>query len=331
MPLFQGSRLVAGRSRKVFSALLIVIAISGYAKHASANTQVLTPPDAVDNAYSVIHGQPLNVDVLTGVLSNDLLPAGPTWGVNYGTVLPANGSLTVNYDGSFDYVPNADFVGTDTFEYWIYNGSEGEPAPLSFATVTITVTNVDPVPVDDAYSTLQDTVLAVPATGVLANDTSPDGDPFEVDSVVVPPANGTLTLNPDGSFTYTPNLGFFGADTFTYSLIDSFLVAGASFDAQGVPAGGVVTITVIEVPTATPTETPLPTVTLEPTSTIVSAAPTEVPFTPTSEATGGVTDLPDTGSGSALGGGGELTLVMMFLLALAGGGLALRGKRQNDE
>src|SRR5690606_41230992 len=59
----------------------------------------------------------------------------------------------------------------------------------------------------------------VPAPGVLANDTDPNGDPLTA-QLVDGPANGTLVLNPDGSFTYTPDTGFSGTDSFTYQASD---------------------------------------------------------------------------------------------------------------
>jgi len=77
--------------------------------------------------------------------------------------------------------------------------------------------NVPPVAVDDAYATDEDTPLSVPAPGVLGNDNDPDSGPNPLTaSLVTPAANGTVTLNPDGSFTYAPALNFFGADSFTY-------------------------------------------------------------------------------------------------------------------
>lgn len=73
-----------------------------------------------------------------------------------------------------------------------------------------------PVPVDDAYSTPAGTPLIVPAPGLLANDgTDTLGDPLRAASASDPP-HGTVVLNDDGSFAYTPDAGFIGTDTFTY-------------------------------------------------------------------------------------------------------------------
>jgi VCBS repeat-containing protein len=83
--------------------------------------------------------------------------------------------------------------------------------------------NEAPVAVDDAYATDEDTVLTVAAPGVLANDTDINPDSFLTAILVSGPANGTLTLNADGSFTYTPNANFNGTDTFTYTVSDGGL------------------------------------------------------------------------------------------------------------
>jgi FtsP/CotA-like multicopper oxidase with cupredoxin domain len=72
-----------------------------------------------------------------------------------------------------------------------------------------------PVAVDDTESTAEDTVLTVVAPGVLTNDTNAAG---ATPSVVAMPGSGTVTLNVDGSFTYTPALNFNGSDQFTYKL-----------------------------------------------------------------------------------------------------------------
>ena len=76
-----------------------------------------------------------------------------------------------------------------------------------------------PVAADDAYSTKRDTALNVPAPGVLGNDTDADGDPLSAGSAS-DPAGGSVVLNADGSFTYTPDAGFTGTDTFTYVVSD---------------------------------------------------------------------------------------------------------------
>ncbi len=106
------------------------------------------------------------------------------------------------------------------------------------ATVYITVYSV-PVANDDSYSVPSGTTLQVNAPGVLGNDTYADGNPL-TPVLVAGPADGSLTLNPDGSFSYTPNPGFFGTDSFTY------------YDANGSATSNVatVTITVYSVPVA---------------------------------------------------------------------------------
>ncbi len=73
---------------------------------------------------------------------------------------------------------------------------------------------------DDGYSVDEDTTLTVGGPGVLGNDADPDGDSL-VSTLVAGPANGTVTVNADGSFTYVPNANFSGTDTFTYAVTDT--------------------------------------------------------------------------------------------------------------
>lgn len=78
----------------------------------------------------------------------------------------------------------------------------------------------DPVANNDSYTAVEDQTLTVTAPGVLGNDV---GAGLTVDTAdTASPANGTITLNSDGSFTYTPILGYTGTDTFTYSDTDEF-------------------------------------------------------------------------------------------------------------
>ena len=87
-------------------------------------------------------------------------------------------------------------------------------------TITVTAVNDAPIAADDAYSTSPRTrALTVAAPGVLANDTDVDGDPLTA-VLVTGPSHGTLTLNANGSFTYTPDANFNGTDSFTYRAND---------------------------------------------------------------------------------------------------------------
>jgi VCBS repeat-containing protein len=128
---------------------------------------------------------------------------------------PANGSLTLNPDGSFTYRPNADFSGADSFAYRAGDGM----AESDLTTVTIQVSAVNDAPAAAADSFQVDGTLTVGAPGVLANDADVEGSALTA-TLVSSTANGLLVFNQDGSFTYTPNAGFSGTDSFTYRASD---------------------------------------------------------------------------------------------------------------
>jgi len=86
--------------------------------------------------------------------------------------------------------------------------------------IVVNAGNTAPVAVNDAFTTSQDTRLTVTAPGVLANDTDAEGDELTV-AVIREPANGTVVLDPDGSFFYTPDPDFAGVDSFDYVVSDA--------------------------------------------------------------------------------------------------------------
>jgi hypothetical protein len=134
------------------------------------------------------------------------------------------GTLTVNPDGTVTYEPPADLSGltfdqdgkaTDTFTYSITDAGQVTSDP---ATVTITLTNNLPAPANDTATANQGTPVVI---DVLSNDADSDTDPLGVSSFAYE-GPGTVVLNDDGTFTYTPPSGFVGEDSFTYSVTDGF-------------------------------------------------------------------------------------------------------------
>ena len=132
----------------------------------------------------------------------------------------SNGALSLSANGSFVYTPGAGFTGTDTFSYRASDGRDDSDV----ATVTLQVnsaTNQVPLALVDLYNVMYETELVVDAiSGVLANDTDADTDDVLIAILDTDVSNGTLALNEDGSFTYSPAAGFGGIDSFTYHATD---------------------------------------------------------------------------------------------------------------
>ncbi|MDJ0899227.1 MAG: choice-of-anchor L domain-containing protein [Xenococcus sp. MO_188.B8] len=146
-----------------------------------------------------------NIPVTTAVIENgtDTLTYPLTLTV---TVDGANGKATVNNDGTITYTPDPDFFGLDTYTYEINDANND----ITSETVNVKVNPVTAV--DDIAGTNEDTSVT---TAVLNNDTDLDKEL----TVTTNGTNGTATVNDDGkTINYTPNLNFFGTDTFTYTI-----------------------------------------------------------------------------------------------------------------
>jgi len=171
------------------------------------------PPAAQADVYSVGAGATFTIPA-PGVLANDIDPeSGPLTAVV--ATNPGKGSLTLQPNGSFSYTSNPGFAGSDTFTYRASDGT----TVSNDATVTIVVTNTAPVAQADVYPITAGATLTVPGPGVLANDVDPDAGLLTA-AIVSNTGKGSVSLNANGGFSYTPNAGFAGLDTFTYRASD---------------------------------------------------------------------------------------------------------------
>ena len=150
----------------------------------------------------VLTGTDVDGDFLTfEIVSN------PTYGVLSG-VLP---NLT--------YTPNSNFTGLDFFRFRVYDGTAWSTDSARI-NISVLAVNNPPVALPDEYSVLNDHQLVVNSPGVLTNDSDINGDTITAE-LVSDVSHGTLALASDGSFTYSPSIGYTGDDQFTYRAKDS--------------------------------------------------------------------------------------------------------------
>lgn len=196
----------------------------GYSAWTSIVLKAVAPganeaPEAAADVHEVRQGTSLVLGAGQGLLANDSDFEGADLDVASHTE-PAHGTLSaVDLEtGAFTYTGDAGWHGTDTFTYRAVDAQGVQSAP---ATVTVEVFNDKPVAQDDAYATVPGVPFVVPAAdGLHLNDSDPEGEAIET-RTTWEPLHGTVSTAADGSFTYTPDAGFEGVDTFAYTVRDA--------------------------------------------------------------------------------------------------------------
>jgi VCBS repeat-containing protein len=160
-------------------------------------------PDPVNDSFTVKEDQTLTGSVADTDVGNAPGTYTVVSNVSYGT-------LNLNADGTFSYTPTADYNGSDSFTYRVTDAN-GDSA-IATATITIDPT---PDPVSDTFTVKEDQLL----TGSVAD--ADVGNAPGTYTVVTNVSHGTLTLNSDGTFSYTPTADYNGTDSFTYCVTDA--------------------------------------------------------------------------------------------------------------
>jgi 2',3'-cyclic-nucleotide 2'-phosphodiesterase (5'-nucleotidase family) len=214
-PVVEG-RLVFGNDRAPV--------VSDFSKDGVEDTDLLFSAADFIAAYTDPQADPLAKIVVTTLPSS-------TAGVLKlsGTAVTVNQVILVADLGNLVFVPAANWNGTATFKW---KGNDGTYSSIAAATVTMNIAAVNdwPVAVDDVYSVVTNGGLTVPAPGVLGNDIDPDLENQHYASLLTAPTNGDVTLFVDGSFTYIPDAGFIGDDSFEYNFISTPSKGGPFID-----------------------------------------------------------------------------------------------------
>ncbi|WP_407507274.1 cadherin-like domain-containing protein, partial [Vibrio parahaemolyticus] len=150
---------------------------------------------------------------------------------------PANGTVSVNPDGSVTYTPNDNYHGTDIFTYIVTSGGVSESTTVR---VDVTPVNDAPVAKDDTTITDEDTPVTI---DVLPNDTDVDGDKLSVESASVPKEQGTVEVV-NGKLVFTPAENFNGDAEITYTVTDGELTDEAKVTVTVNPVNDAPTIKV---------------------------------------------------------------------------------------
>ncbi|HCG9126235.1 TPA: tandem-95 repeat protein, partial [Vibrio parahaemolyticus] len=150
---------------------------------------------------------------------------------------PANGTVSINPDGSVTYTPNDNYHGTDSFTYIVTSGGVSESTTVN---VDVTPVNDAPVAKDDIATTQEDTAVTI---DVLSNDTDVDGDKLSIQSASVPEAQGKVEIV-DGKLVFTPAENFHGDAEITYTVTDGQLTDEAKVSVTVNPVNDAPTIKV---------------------------------------------------------------------------------------
>ena len=184
----------------------------------STSTAATVSLSVVDNVTPVANGQSLSTNentAVSGTLTGSDADSNPLTTYSVGSS-PAHGSLTSfnTATGAFTYTPTTGFYGGDSFTFTVSDGTNTSTA----ATVSLNVIDsVTPMANGQSLSTNENTAVSGTLTGSDA-----DSNPLTTYSVGSSPAHGSLTSfnTSTGVFTYTPTTGFYGGDSFTFTVSD---------------------------------------------------------------------------------------------------------------
>ncbi|MDV5034243.1 tandem-95 repeat protein [Vibrio diabolicus] len=190
---------------------------SGESVSQTVNFTVAPVADIVEDNATVVEDTP----TIIKVLGNDTFEGDDkvvSLDTNNG---PANGTVSVNPDGSVTYTPNDNYHGTDSFTYIVTSGGVSESTTVN---VDVTPVNDAPLAKDDTATTQEDIAVTI---DVLPNDTDVDGDKLSIQSASVPEAQGKVEIV-DGKLVFTPAENFNGDAEITYTITDSSLTDQAT-------------------------------------------------------------------------------------------------------
>ncbi|WP_254848459.1 tandem-95 repeat protein [Vibrio parahaemolyticus] len=206
---------------------------SGESVSQTVNFTVAPVADIVADSARVVEDTP----TIIKVLGNDTFEGDDkvvSLDTNNG---PANGTVSVNPDGSVTYTPNDNYHGEDTFTYIVTSGGVSESAIVE---VNVTPVNDAPVAKDDIATTQEDTAVTI---DVLPNDSDVDGDKLSIQSATVPEAQGKVEIV-DGKLVFTPAENFNGHAEITYTVTDGELTDEAKVTVTVNPVNDAPTIKV---------------------------------------------------------------------------------------
>ncbi|EOA9033252.1 tandem-95 repeat protein [Vibrio harveyi] len=143
-----------------------------------------------------------------------------------------NATVEMNEDGSFTITPSENFYGDIEFSYDVTDGEEVVAAGLD---LTVTPVNDAPEPQDQAFTVGEDGLLTFTDADLLTGATDVEGDNLTVEGVTYTGADGVLTDNGDGTYSFAPNENFNGDVNFTFDVSDGTDTASANIDVSVTP------------------------------------------------------------------------------------------------
>jgi hypothetical protein len=201
-----------------FSYTICGIAQPGVCSTTPVSITVLpSRPVAVNDLNQTVK----NIPVSGNLRTNDSEPAGLALTVTTTPITgPTNGTVVILSNGSYIYTPATNFVGTDSFVYQVCNTAAQCTTALATIKIRDNAPNANDAPIaqNDLAATTPNTAVVI---AVKANDSDPDGQPLGLPIIVSSPINGNLTVNSDGTITYTPVNSFTGVDSFVYQVCDN--------------------------------------------------------------------------------------------------------------